>query len=115
MLHKGDEPITGYRLEKFLGRGQYGEVWKSSAPGRAKAALKFIDLSGKQGLKELRGVTRVKEIRHAHLMPITALWMLDEDGNVLGEESFADFDQSRIRVSHQSNASLIRRGRLSPP
>jgi len=92
MLRKGDEPIPGYRLEEFLGRGQFGEVWRTTAPGGTSAALKFIDLSGTRGLKEFRGVQRVKEIRHAHLMPITALWMLDEDGNILGDRVVESYD-----------------------
>ncbi len=87
MLRPGDEPIPGYRLETFLGRGQFGEVWKSTAPGGGSAALKFLDLGGKEGWKEFRGIQRVKEIRHAHLMPITALWLLDEAGNILDENT----------------------------
>ncbi len=80
MFRKGEELIPGYRLEAFLGRGQFGEVWRTTSPGRTSAALKLIDISGKQGLKEFRAVQRVKEIRHAHLMPITALWLLDAQG-----------------------------------
>jgi WD40 repeat protein len=92
MLRKGDEPIPGYRLEEFLGRGQFGEVWRTTAPGGTSAALKFIDLSGTRGLKEYRGIQRVKEIRHAHLMPITALWMLDVDGDILGDQALETYD-----------------------
>lgn len=85
MLRKGDEPIPGYRLEQFLGRGQFGEVWRTTAPGGTSAALKFINLTGMHGIKEFRGIQRVKEIRHAHLMPITALWMLDAEGAILSD------------------------------
>lgn len=93
MFHKGDELITGYRLEAFLGRGQFGDVWRTTAPGGTAAALKFIDLSGKQGLKEFRGIQRVKEVRHANLMPITALWMLDRDGDVLSDNILESYDR----------------------
>lgn len=99
MFHKGDELIAGYRLEAFLGRGQFGDVWRTSAPGGTAAALKFIDLSGKLGLKEFRGIQRVKELRHANLMPITALWMLSEDGEVLSDniiESYGSVDSTSI-------------------
>lgn len=95
MFRKGDEPIPGYRLEKFLGKGQFGEVWKTTAPGGTSAALKFIDLGGKQGIKEFRGVRRVKEIRHANLMPITALWMLDGEGNILGDKVLDTYDPEK--------------------
>ena len=87
MLRPGDEPIPGYKLQKFLGKGQFGEVWKTTAPGKTNAALKFLDLSGKQGWKEFRGIQHVKRIRHANLMPITALWLLDDNGNVLSDDA----------------------------
>jgi len=97
MLCKGDEPVPGYRLVRFLGRGQYGEVWQANGPGGTRVALKFIDVGGAQGRKELRGVQRVKEIRHPHLMPIAALWLLDEDGIPLDDSYFqaADGDDQR--------------------
>lgn len=85
MLKPGGEPIPGYRLEQFLGRGQFGEVWRSTAPGGGKAALKFLDLSGKQGWKEFRGIQSVKKIRHPHLMPITALWLLDHNWKIIDD------------------------------
>src|SRR5690606_5562644 len=87
MLQRGDEPIPGYRLEKFLGRGQFGEVWRATSPGRASVALKFLNLSERQGWKEFRAIQQIKSIRtHPHLAPITALWLLDENGEVLGDD-----------------------------
>jgi WD40 repeat protein len=107
MFRKGDEPIRGYRLEKFLGKGQFGEVWRTTAPGGTSAALKFIDLGGKQGIKEFRGVQRVKEIRHANLMPITALWMLDGEGNVLGDKLLDTFDLEQKSVQATLDAGQV--------
>lgn len=85
MLKRGFQFTPGYRLQEFLGRGQFGQVWRATAPGGAAAAIKFIDLSDGQGQKEYDGVRRVKQIRHANLMPITAIWLLDAQGQVIEE------------------------------
>ena len=92
LFRKGDEPVFGYKLQHFLGRGQFGDVWMAIAPGRLRVALKFIDVSGKQGLKEFKGVQRVREIRHPHLMSITALWLLDQEGNILSDDVIDQLD-----------------------
>jgi WD40 repeat protein len=95
MWRPGDEPIPGYCLERFLGRGNFGEVWLARAPGGTSAALKFIDLSGKNGIREFRGITRVKGIKHANLMPITAIWMLDENGQLVDDRQLQQYDPQR--------------------
>lgn len=107
MLRKGDEPIPGYRLAHFLGRGAFGEVWRASAPGGTSAALKFIDLNGKQGLKEYRAVQRVKEVRHAHLLPIYAFWMLDQYGDVLSDAELEAWDLSGSVMPTQVKPELL--------
>ena len=86
---EGDEPAPGYRLTEFLGRGGFGEVWKANAPGGAHAAVKIINVSGKQGRKEFRAIRLVKLLHHPNLVPITALWLKDDDGNFL-DDSLAD-------------------------
>lgn len=108
MLHRGEEPIPGYTLENFLGKGTFGEVWKASAPFGVKVALKFIDVSGKAGLKEFRGIQRVKDIRHAHLMPITSIWMLDEDGHVLDENAVANLEKPQFDASETMSLDILR-------
>ncbi|MGB0599839.1 MAG: protein kinase domain-containing protein [Rubripirellula sp.] len=85
MLKRGFQFAPGYRLQEFLGRGQFGQVWRATAPGGAACAAKFIDLSDGQGQKEYDAVKRVKQIRHANLMPITAIWLLDGEGKVIEE------------------------------
>ena len=36
------EPIPGYKLLQRIGSGGYGEVWKASAPGGLKKAIKIV-------------------------------------------------------------------------
>lgn len=67
-----DEPIEGYKLVDFLGKGQYGEVWKAlDLRSGKKIALKIIDLTHSSGaLKELRALNQVKNLNHPNLVPI---------------------------------------------
>ena len=101
MIKPGDEPIPGYRIEKFLGQGRFGQVWRATAPGNTLVALKFIELSGLHGWKEFRAIQRVKQIRHAHLMPIVALWLLDSEGNIVSDRVVDDL------ASHESTQAIL--------
>ncbi len=88
----GDLPVPGYRLEKFLGAGSYGEVWRAVGPGGVPCALKFISMDSKSGLKEFRSIRLVKRLQHPNLCPVQAIWLRDPDGNVLsdtGEDSIS--------------------------
>ena len=85
-MRKGDQPLTGYKLLKFLGRGGFGEVWKAQGPGGVELALKFINLHSKHGWRELRSLRHIKQIRHANLLPIMGLWTLDDEGQLLEDE-----------------------------
>lgn len=97
----GDEPVPGYRLETFLGRGGFGEVWKAVAPGGTEAAVKIINLSGTQGLKEFKALRVVKRIRHPNLVPLVAYWLKDEDGNLL-DDTDANLSHFKTTVSPAS-------------
>ena len=78
MLKEGFEPIPGYRLLNFLGRGQFGEVWRSTSPGGTHVALKFLNVREQQGRTEFRAIQKVKGIRYPHLALTYALWLLDD-------------------------------------
>ena len=88
MLKEGFEPIPGYRLLNFLGRGQFGEVWRATSPGGTYIALKFLNVQERQGRKEFRAIQKVKGIRYPHLVQTYALWLLDENMHVIDDAAF---------------------------
>ncbi|HQR08654.1 MAG TPA: serine/threonine-protein kinase [Gemmatales bacterium] len=86
-FQQGDEPVNGYRLVKYLGKGSFGDVWQATGPGGTEVAFKIIKLDDKPNIKNLRLIELVKKIRHPNLCPILALWIRGEEGVVTtGEE-----------------------------
>jgi serine/threonine protein kinase len=81
----GDKPVGPYRLIRKLGHGAFGDVWLASAPGGTEVALKFIDLTGQQGLREFKSLRLVKKITHNNLTPLYGLWLKNADGTLIGE------------------------------
>jgi serine/threonine protein kinase len=88
MWQAGQAPIPGYKLEEFVGKGNFGEVWQASSPGGTHCALKFLNLRERQGRKEFRAIQSLKQIRHANLMPFNAMWLLDENQQVVPDDQF---------------------------
>jgi serine/threonine protein kinase/Flp pilus assembly protein TadD len=87
----GEEPVPGYRVVKFLGKGNFGEVWHAKAPGGASVALKVIpDLSGKQAHKEFRALGIIKDLHHPNLISINAVWLKDGEGTILDDTMAAN-------------------------
>jgi serine/threonine protein kinase len=93
-----DEPVPGYRLVRFLGKGNFGEVWMASAPGNKKVALKIIDLRGREGLQESKAIERIKDINHAHLVSIFAFWVIDAEGRILDDQTIAQLALGKSEV-----------------
>jgi serine/threonine protein kinase len=87
---KNAEPVPGYKLVKFLGRGGFGEVWKATGPGGASLAIKIINLGNKQGFKEFRAIRRFKDIRHPNLVPIVGFWLKDANGHLFDDGAEGD-------------------------
>jgi WD40 repeat protein/serine/threonine protein kinase len=73
-LQTGSEPVPGYRLEKQLGRGGFGEVWRAVGPGGFPVALKFVQLGERGADSEVRSLEIFKAIRHPNLLATFGAW-----------------------------------------
>ena len=64
--------ILGYKLEKRIGSGGFGEVWSAEAPGGLKKALKIVYgfHDEKRAMSELKALDRVKSLRHPFLLSL---------------------------------------------
>ncbi|WP_419189103.1 protein kinase domain-containing protein [Stieleria marina] len=89
----GHEPITGYVLEELIGRGGYGEVWRASAPGGMKKAIKFVygNIGEKRTEQELKSLERIKGVQHPF---------------ILGLERFETVDNQLVVVTELADGSL---------
>lgn len=73
---KGDEPIAGYVLESPLGKGGFGEVWRSTAPGGFPKAVKIIQGSqaendpGIHAFQERKALELLRDIRHPFILTV---------------------------------------------
>lgn len=85
MFSSGFEFAPGFRLQKKIGKGQFGQVWEAVSPGGVPSAVKLVELSREESKWkiEYEGIQRVKKVRHPNLMPITAVWALDQHGRAL--------------------------------
>ncbi len=73
----GWEPIPGYRTERLLGRGGYGEVWRAVGPDARPVAIKFVSLADVRGLPELRAADLMLGVNHPHLIKLLTARQMD--------------------------------------
>lgn len=69
--------ILAYRLEKFLGRGGFAEVWEAAAENRPNVALKFVPMVDGQDKSEARLLEQLRRSEHPHLLKIEDDWVVD--------------------------------------
>ena len=73
------EIIPGYTIRERIGAGGYGEVWKADAPGGLVKAIKFVygRLDGERASRELKALSRIKEVRHPFLLSLERIEVID--------------------------------------
>ena len=104
MSSKPIEPaaeILGYKLEKRIGSGGFGEVWAVEAPGGLKKALKIVYgfHDEKRAMAELKALDRVKSLRHPFLLSLERIEVFEGQLIVvteLADASLADHFNSYV-------------------
>ncbi|HEV2969480.1 MAG TPA: tubulin-like doman-containing protein, partial [Pirellulales bacterium] len=87
--------LTGYTLEKRLGSGGSGEIWKAVGPeGQAKAVkIIFGCFDERRAAQELKSLNRVKTLSHPFLLSLESVAVVDGRLVIvtdLAEESLKD-------------------------
>ena len=74
-LQPGTEPYPGYKLQQFMGRGGWGEVWKAVHQGGKVSALKFLQCDTQLVAPyEVRALQAIRQLQHPHLIQMEQIW-----------------------------------------
>ncbi|TWT84497.1 Tubulin-like protein [Planctomycetes bacterium CA13] len=101
----GYEPIPGYVLEKLVGRGGFGEVWRADAPGGIKKAVKFVFGAHDQqrAARELKSLERIKGVSHPFLLTLERFGIVDDQLVIVTE--LADRSLEEVFRDHRERGS----------
>lgn len=104
-IREGYEPIPGYVLEEAIGRGGFGEVWRASAPGGLKKAVKFVfgDQDSDRSQRELRSLERIRGVQHPFLLTLERFEAIDNQLVIVTE--LADGSLEDLFKQHQKSGS----------
>ena len=87
LIRAGQELVPGHWLVQLLGRGGYGEVWKTRMSGNTHCALKIVrSLDAVQGKQEFKSLDLIRDLDHDRLIRLQAYWLLAYDGEVIPDE-----------------------------
>ncbi len=104
-IREGYEPIPGYVLEEAIGRGGFGEVWRASAPGGLKKAVKFVfgDQDSDRSQRELRSLERIRGVQHPFLLTLERFEAINNQLVIVTE--LADGSLEDLFAKHKSGGS----------
>ncbi|QDV41279.1 Tubulin-like protein [Stieleria neptunia] len=104
-IQAGYEPIEGYVLEKRIGRGGYGEVWRAVAPGGLKKAVKFVfgQQDERRAEQELKSLERIKSVQHPFILTLERFELIENQLVIVTE--LADGSLEDVFKQHQGRGS----------
>ena len=103
----GDSPVPGFVLIRFLGSGNFGEVWEARAAGNVRVALKILyGIDRKAGRKAFAALQLVENLRNPHLVPIIGFWLKDEKGTILDDDVDPNFSEDSTSSSFSRRPGL---------